>query len=178
MKRLLLLTCGGVVLIIVVVSISIFLSRDDADIESYSNINPDSNSKAHLTHEKPPMTQNTPIGLDRIEKTDNLTQQLLTAEEALMVAQEWLDTHAVQDIYFHVLRTDYYSNISHDDIDYYQYFHTEPEMDWFSILVNVVSGDLYYMYVSNDVNNRLLSIEPLDVWWHDWSYDPGCIIDP
>ena len=89
---------------------------------------------------------------------------VLSIEEAREIAQAWLDEHPVREP--DLIDKEEHEDVDHDGDSYFRFFHIEPMMYWFSILVNVESGELLVMLTEDGMEPGPPVIEPLDDWYY------------
>jgi len=89
---------------------------------------------------------------------------VLSVEEAREIAQVWLDEHPVHEP--DLIDKDEHEDVDHDGNSFFRFFHIEPMMYWFSILVNVESGELLVMLTEDGMEPGPPVIEPLDDWYY------------
>jgi len=155
---------GGVAaLAIAIIAIVFFLNRGgDSGVDSFDTKDSDIDIEA-VIEEAPPISQEAP-DIEEDDEENTLTEPtLLTVEESRFIAQAWLDENPVEEP--NLLDADYYEEITHEGNDYYRFFHVEPWMYWFSILVNTETGDLNVMLIEDGMDPIPPVIEPLDDWY-------------
>ena len=89
---------------------------------------------------------------------------VLSVEESREIAQVWLDEHPVHEP--NLLDEEDYEDVDHDGNSYFRFFHIEPMMYWFSILVNIESGELLVMLTEDGMEPGPPVIEPLGDWYY------------
>jgi len=92
------------------------------------------------------------------------SSEVLSVEEAREIAQAWLDEHPVHEP--NLIEEDEHEDVEHDGNSYFRFFHIEPMIYWFSILVNVESGELLVMLTEDGMEPGPPVIEPLDDWYY------------
>jgi hypothetical protein len=99
-------------------------------------------------------------------------EALITADEAIEIYNKWKNDHfnASADSSHYRLNVESYDNYEIFGEQYY-YFHTEEaNMYWYNILINIKTGELLFMMISDGMY-PIISIEPLDDWY-DRSFAP------
>ena len=129
------------------------------------------NTEEMAIEEEPPASQVIPVKTKEEEVDVQSIKTLFTVEESREIAQAWLDENPVEEP--NLLDIDNFEKITHENVDYYRFFHIEPDMYWFSILVKIETGELYVMIVEDGMEPETPFVEPLDVWY-SWDSIIGC----
>jgi hypothetical protein len=167
------------VLVIAVILVAVVFNRgEESNIDSVTNDGIDYTHEENVREDAPPLNREPTIIADEDEGEEIVASvpTLLTVEESRLIVQAWLDEHPVGDM--SLFDIDYYEEVTDKENDYYRFFHTDEWVDWFSILVNKRTGALYFSYADQNSSIDSLVTVPIDDWWWDWTFDPGCDVGP
>jgi len=162
-----------VVLAVVVVVIFVLGACGGRDLEPVADGErtpvPESNEESDtVDSSEPEASTEEPAASPPAEPTTSPPIAVLSVEEAREIAQVWLDEHPVREP--DLIDKEEHEDVDHDGDSYFRFFHIEPMMYWFSILVNVESGELLVMLTEDGMEPGPPVIEPLDEWYY-WNFE-------
>jgi len=103
-------------------------------------------------------------GWNQASAETHITTELLTAEQAREILQEWLDNHPFDRPAVLAFEHDEYSDGS---AEYYHFSLDDMERYWLNFLVHKQTKSLYFMMIS-DGEEAVIEIEPLDDWYNKY----------
>jgi len=152
------------VIIVALVAFIVYLMMNPS-----SNNNPDDLSNSTPRPEQPvataPSDVNGSDGQDE-DADDDLDHvpALLTVDEARDIAQRWLLNNPLEEP--NILGAEYAEETYRGE-EFFRFFHIEPWMYWFSILVSKETGELLCMLIEDGANPGPPVILPLDEWYEN-----------